>query len=237
VEKKKVLTILKKVVFSLLKGIVGFALFVGLYMCASYISKYITTNNDYVVPENGIEIFVVSNGVHADICLPLKEIDSVWTDYFQPSDFKTLTRKPTHIAFGWGDKGFFLDTPTWSDLTFWTAFKALFIPSNTALHVSYKEEKPRLSETTKSFYVSTESLKKIEQYILSYIEFKNNRPNLIDCCRYPDMHDNFYDGKGSYHLFRTCNVWTNEVIQEAGVKTSVWTPFDTGILHQFEKEE
>lgn len=230
--KKVVLKISK----SVLKFLLGFAVFVGLYLFASFLCKHISTNDDYVTPENGTEIFVVSNGVHADICLPLEGDKEFWSKYFKVEDFKTLTKIPTHISFGWGDKGFFLDTPEWSDLTFWNAFKALFIPSNTALHVSYVESEPQLSETTKSFFVDDKGFERIKKYITSYIQLKDGKSNLIDCCRYPDMHDNFYDGKGSYHMFRTCNVWTNEVIQEAGVKTSVWTPFDTGILEQFEKE-
>lgn len=219
-----------------LKFLLGFVVFVGLYLLTSFICKYITVNNDYAANEADIEVFVISNGVHADICLPLGEDKEFWTSYFDLNDFKTLQKQPTHISFGWGDKGFFLDTPEWSDLKFSTAFKALFIPSNTALHVSYVEETPQLSETTKSFKVTKQQLAIMKQYITSYIKLESGKPVLIDCCRYPNVHDNFYDSKGSYHLFRTCNVWTNEVIQEAGVKTSVWTPFDTGILKQFEKE-
>lgn len=225
-----------KVLKLALKSVVGIVAFVGLYLLSAYCCHFITINNDYIIPKNGTEIFVVSNGVHADICLPLDEDADFWSKYFDIEDFKTLNTKPTYISFGWGDKGFFLDTPTWDDLTFWTAFKALFIPSSTALHVSYVENKPVLSETTKSFFVDDAGLKKMKAYIHSYISLQNNSSNLIDCCRYPNVHDNFYDGNGSYHMFRTCNVWTNQVIKEGGIKTSVWTPFDTGILTQFEKE-
>ena len=231
---------MKKWVFKILKYIgvflVGFIVFVGLYMLGSFACKFITTNDDYVKPKQGTEIFVVSNGVHADICLPVSSNQALWSKLFPAEDFSTLSKTPTHIAFGWGDKGFFLDTPEWSDLTFANAFKALFIPSPTVLHISYNVYEPVVSETTKSFLVDNEALKKMEAYILSYIQLKNGKPILIDCCRYPNMHDNFYESTGSYHLFRTCNVWTNQVIQEAGVKTSVWTPFDTGILKQFEEE-
>lgn len=217
-------------------SILSFIAFVLLYLAASYVFEYITVNNEYAVPKEGTEVFVISNGVHADICLPLNSNEKLWASYFDVADFETLKGEPQYISFGWGDKGFFLDTPEWSDLTFSTAFKALFIPSPTAIHVSYLEHQPELSETTKSFRVNNQALKKIEKYILSYVKLKDNRPMLIDCCRYPNMHDNFYESTGNYHLFRTCNVWTNQVIIEAGVKTAAWTPFDTGILNQFEEE-
>lgn len=231
---------MKKVAIKTLKYlglfVLSFVLFVGLYLFSSWACKYIETNDDYAEPADGITLFVVSNGVHADICLPVKSNPQLWTSFFDVEDFATLKDEPKYISFGWGDKGFFLDTPTWADLTISTAFKALFVPSPTAIHVSYRSDMPIISETTKSFKVSAETLKRIEKYIVRYIKLKQGKPILIDCCRYPDMHDNFYESTGSYHLFRTCNVWTNQVIQEGGVKTSVWTPFDTGILEQFDKE-
>ena len=227
---------LKKIVKITLKVIIGIVAFVGCYFLVAYVCKYISTNDDYVVPEQGTEVYVISNGVHADICFPLNGHNTFWNKYFDVKTFTTLKQKPKYISFGWGDKGFFLDTPTWDDLTFGTAFKALFIPSDAAIHVSYLDHDPVLSETTKSFKVGNEGLKKMEKFILATITIKNNSSILIDCCRYPNMHDNFYEANYSYHLFRTCNVWTNEVIQTGGVKTSVWTPFDNGILAQFENE-
>ncbi len=225
----------KKIGKTILKGIFLVVGFVAVYFLAAVSSQYITTNNDYVEPMDGTEIFIVSNGVHADICLPLDMNRRYWIDMFQAKDFTTLTNQPQYISFGWGDKGFFLDTPTWDDLTVGTALKAACLPSNTAMHVSYLEEKPKLSERIKSFRVGEEALERMEAYILSYIKLKNNLPQLIDCCRYPNVHDNFYEANGSYHMFRTCNVWTNQVIKEAGVKTSIWTPFDAAILYQFEE--
>lgn len=50
-------------------------------------------------------------------------------DWSQKIPFSQTKGKSTdfnYIAFGWGDKGFYLDTPTWADLKFSTAFKAAF---------------------------------------------------------------------------------------------------------------
>ncbi len=212
----------------------GFIVFVGLYLLSSVACKYITVNNDYKVPKEGVEVFIVSNGVHADICFPLMKEDNLWNFYFNVESFKTLRNKPEYISFGWGDKGFYLDTPTWADLTAKTALNAALLPSKTAIHVSYLEYKPRLSEKVKSLIVSKSTFKKMQKYIISYVKLQKDKPMLIDCCRYPNAHDNFYEANGSYHLFRTCNVWTNQVLINAGVKTAIWTPFDSGILDQFD---
>jgi uncharacterized protein (TIGR02117 family) len=226
--------LIKKIIKLVLKLVVGFALFIGAYLLASVGCKYITVNHDYEVPQEGVEVFIISNGVHADICLPLIKEDDIWKKYFDVETFETLKSQPKYISFGWGDKGFYLDTPTWADLTVKTAIRAAFLPSATAIHVSYLEYKPKLSDKVKSFTVTKETFKKMQNYIGSYVKLKTNKVQLIDCCRYPNVHDNFYEANGSYHLFRTCNVWTNEVLIDAGIKTSIWTPFDSGILDQFE---
>jgi uncharacterized protein (TIGR02117 family) len=225
---------LKRVLRICFKVTLVFVLIIVTYLLASFSCKYITVNNDYVVPQTGIEVFIVSNGVHADICLPIIKDDNIWEAYFTTESFSTLHENPEYISFGWGDKGFYLDTPTWADLTLKTAVKAAFLPSKTAIHVTYVEQKPILSENVKSFIVTKETFRKIQNYIKAYVSLKVDRSQIIDCCRYPNVHDNFYEAEGSYHMFRTCNVWTNQVLIESGIKTSIWTPFDSGILHQFE---
>ena len=42
--------------------------------------------------------------------------------------------------------------------------------------------------------------------------------------------DNFYEANHSYHLLKTCNTWTNQVLAIAGVKTSSLALFENGIL-------
>jgi len=43
--------------------------------------------------------------------------------------------------------------------------------------------------------------------------------------------DTFYEAKGSYSCFRTCNNWANQALKAAKVKTALWSPFDKGVLY------
>ena len=54
-------------------------------------------------------------------------------------------------------------------------------------------------------------------------------PQLIKGKGYSD-YDNFYEANYNYHLFKTCNTWTNESLKVAGVKTSSLALFESGIL-------
>jgi len=47
-------------------------------------------------------------------------------------------------------------------------------------------------------------------------------------------YDNFYEAHGKYHMFWTCNNWTNTRLKEIGIKNSLWTPMDWGVFYYLE---
>ena len=46
-----------------------------------------------------------------------------------------------------------------------------------------------------------------------------------------NSYDSFFEAKGSFSFYRTCNIWVNKALKVIGVKTSIWSPFDFGVLH------
>jgi hypothetical protein len=45
--------------------------------------------------------------------------------------------------------------------------------------------------------------------------------------------DAFYEAKGAYDLFNTCNTWANGALKACDQKACWWTPTDKGIFHQY----
>jgi uncharacterized protein (TIGR02117 family) len=153
-----------------------------------------------------------------------------WTQFIDPVDYKGIQAMPKYICIGWGDKGFYLDTPTWADLKFSTAVNAAFLPSETAMHITYREDAPLPSDKVKLCSMSEEKYMILIQFIFSSFEMKDGfNPQLIKGKGYSDF-DNFYEANYNYHLFKTCNTWTNESLKVAGVKTSSLALFESGIL-------
>ena len=97
----------------------------------------IPVNNDFVPAENGVTIYVISNAVHADIIVPCENEVFNWNEPFGTTDFVGDVTGESHVAIGWGDRGFFLETQTWDDFKLSTAVNALLVPSECCLHVSY----------------------------------------------------------------------------------------------------
>lgn len=185
------------------------------------------------IESNGeITVFVQSNGVHTEVCFPSQTDCCDWNEFISKEDF------PKNDAFdfitiGWGDKGFFLDTPTWAELKTSTALNAVFLPSSTAMHVAYSSQ-PRESENCIAVKISKSNYLKMIAFVQSTFEQKNSKLGLIKGKGY-SKNDNFYEATGSYHLFRTCNSWTNNVLRVGNIHTSLYAFFPDGIMEGLKK--
>ncbi len=172
-------------------------------------------------------IYVSSNGMHIDLVLPKDLLPASFVSYLSPNN------KTKYYAIGWGDKGFYLDTPTWAELKASTAMKAMLIKSPTAMHVTqYRAKQPHWVPIA----VCAEQITILNQHITSTFEkdTKGNPVEIIGAGYTPD--DRFYEAHGNYTGIKTCNIWVNQGLKKASIKTSRWSPFVFGILHHAEKQ-
>ena len=141
---------------------------------------------------------------------------------------------------GWGDKGFFLETPTWSDLKVSTAFNALFYLGSATMHTTfYKESELQENASCKKISISKENYQKLVNFIENSLKTSENGDyQLILKGETPHSYgddDIFFEAKGAYSLFYTCNTWTNNALKAANMKACLWTLFDKPILAKYEK--
>ena len=215
-----------------LRGVLAFVAFLLLYLGAAFLLGHLTANSDRESPTSGTEIYLITNGVHLDVCLPVDAMDPGLADQLMPEN-----TTGGYLSFGWGDKGFYLDTPTWADLKASTALKSLFWPTPTAMHVTWYPSTPTPGEKVRIALITPEERQAINHFLRNGFDLDEaGRVQAINCCDYPGVTDAFYEGRGVYHLFRTCNTWTNQCLKESGLKTAVWTPFDSGTLNHFPQD-
>ena len=67
-------------------------------------------NRSFQPAESGVTIYVISNEVHADVIVPRHNELHDWTSEFQDAQFAGDISGQSHIAFGWGDRGFYLQS-------------------------------------------------------------------------------------------------------------------------------
>ncbi|MBY0486285.1 MAG: TIGR02117 family protein [Flavobacteriaceae bacterium] len=223
---KKCFKIIKKLFFAIL-------IFLITYSASAFLLSKITINSDAENQSKDVSIYIKTNGVHTDIIVPVKNEIKNWSSQIKFENTKSKDTTATYLAFGWGDKGFYLDTPEWSDLKASTAFNAAFGLSDSAMHTTFykaiKENKNCIKIT-----ISKENYKKLVANIEDTFQFDSSQnPLFIEATTYGND-DSFYEAKGNYSLFHTCNSWANETLKSSNQKAAFWTVIDSGIFCHYQ---
>jgi len=181
----------------------------------------------YLKTEGELYFYVKSNGVHTDLCLPFNSPVYNWGEFISLNDYPK--ENYSFVSFGWGDKGFYLDTPEWSDLKFSTAFNAIFLNSETTMHVTCHSFEPAESDRCIKVYVDRPAYQNLVDYVKSSFQLEEGNVKRINHSGYSSV-DQFYEGVGKYNLFRTCNLWTNKALKVGGVRTGIYALSAEGIM-------
>jgi uncharacterized protein (TIGR02117 family) len=211
---------LRRVAFALL----GFMALVGLYVATACALMFWPANaksqQGKAAPE--VQAWVLSNGVHTDYVFPIRSAAVDWLQVFPLQDFRAPPPDAEFIAIGWGDREFYLNTPTWADLTASRAFGALSGGNRALMHVSYLR-RGQLGHGAYALPLSQAQYAQLVGYVRTALP--QGRATPIAGAHY-DNQDAFYEANGGYNLFETCNTWTGRGLRQAGVAVSRWTPFD-----------
>jgi uncharacterized protein (TIGR02117 family) len=211
-----------------------FILLILLYLgCAWVLSRLAVSAEPDPNPE--VTIFLESNGVHLDLVLPVRTDEEDWSRGIRYSDTRSGDSSLDWLAIGWGDRDFYLNTPTWAELKFSTAFKAIFGLSPSAIHTTYSRE-PAAGDKCIKLVISRRQYGRLVDFIRnSFVVDSLGNPTLVRTTVRYDEHDAFYEAKGTYNAFHTCNTWVNNALKAAGQRACWWTPFDGGILYQYRR--
>ena len=222
-----------KIIKKLLKYTAIFVLSLMTYLLIVTLLSFVSVNEDFAENQKEIPIYILTNGVHTDVVLPLKSEHYDWTNQLKPEHTKAKDSTYQYAALGWGDKGFYMETPTWADLKTSTALKAASGLSSTAMHVTfYKDLKE--SKSCKKLQISFDNYKKLILFINESFQTKSGEFLKIETDAVYGKHDVFYEANGSYSLFYTCNSWANQALKAANQKAALWTISDSGIFRHYE---
>ncbi|MFC0513983.1 TIGR02117 family protein [Mucilaginibacter angelicae] len=222
----------KKIAKVILRLVLGFVAFILLYLLSAFLFSIWTVKRE-AGTSNDIAIYILTNGDHTDIVVPAKNAITDWSKEISYQNTAGRDTTGQYLAIGWGDKGFYLNTPTWADLKFSTAFKAAFALSTSAIHATYYQSMPESSDC-KKIMISNDQYKRLVAFVDS--SFKRDAAgkviNIKTNANYGKT-DAFYEAKRKYNLFYTCNTWANNALKASGQTACVWTPFDRGIFYHY----
>ncbi len=208
-------------IIRIIKWILAFFLIPIVYLLISLILTYIPIDYEDANNEKDKLIYISTNGVHLDIIIPKNLLDSnVLIDL-------KYSQNDQYLAFGWGDKNFYLNTPTWADLTFNNAFQAVFLKGPTLVHLTrYTENQIDWVEIK----VNQKQLHKLNKYIFNSFYFDSKNQKVLLNNKGYFYNDDFYEAIGNFTCFKTCNSWVNSGLKKSEIKSCLWTPFDFGLI-------
>ena len=149
-----------------------------------------------------VTLFVVPQGGHTGVAVRRADIPETLLP--EKRDFP----EADYLEFGWGDREFYMAASPGP----WLSFTAAFLPTESVVHVA------GVRGELATFFAGAEIL-----------EVRVSRPALEGLLRY--VHDaferadgaaeplgrGFYAGRDTFHLGRTCNVWTASALRAAGL--------------------
>lgn len=194
-----------------------------IYVIIALILTYIPTGTAVTPGQDTHTVYVVTNGLHVDLVFPREHLQSVLD--------KGVIHTPStrFVGTGWGDAEFFLQTRTWADFKTGVAAKALLWPTPSLMHVAHYDHRLKdwheITCTSKQLAILTEGVARQFSYL-------DNRVQMLAEPGYQD-NDQFYRAEDRYTCFYTCNTWINDLLKQADLPASAWTPFDFGVMHHY----
>ena len=203
--------------------VVALALALLVYLAAGLVGGAVPANAEWRPPARGVAIWAEDNGVHTDLVLPKVAAGVNWRGLFPAADLRDPRYEAFgYVAIGWGDRDFFLGTPTWADLRPGTVLRAAIGSSTTLLHV---EHVPRPIEAidVRRLVLRPTEYRRLAAFIRARLAARRRWPGYAG-------NDVFYDARGKYSGLATCNAWTGAALRYAGVRIGRWTPFPATVL-------
>lgn len=186
-----------------------------LYLLAALLLGAIPANPGWVEAKQGVTIYLRTNGVHTWIMVPSVTPEMDWRPLTPASDLRDPARGGDHVAIGYGNRTFYLETPTWGDLTMKNAFLAAFGSGRSLMHADH-DLAPRPNEYQRPLVLSHTEYARLVAFMAESFQRDGQGRTIPLLGRGYAANDMFYEAEGPYNAFLTCNEWTGRALRRAG---------------------
>jgi uncharacterized protein (TIGR02117 family) len=199
----------------------------GIYMMAAIIGSTWQRPGAFISSSNSNAIYLHDNGIHVSIIIERKQHLLDLDQGFPASDLPGNQPPAKFLMFGWGDQDFYLNTPTWGDLSPRHALNAFAGSGKALVHIDHLDALPTGS---KQINVEIEDLNTIITAIDETIDRPDGQTNPHPIKGYGSK-DIFYPAKKyNYSALYTCNNWVSDILAKGHVRTGRWTPLPFGVM-------
>ncbi len=209
-----------------------------LYAGAALDLSAVPVNRQPLAHGGGVPMYLRSDGGHLDLLVPARSRLQDWTQVFPVPGNEGTEAGPAWVAIGWGEKGFYLQPAAASGFPDpVTTLRAATGLSGAVLRVDYRVA-PVVHDTCRFLYASAPQYERLCRYVMAaVVRSPDGRAQPIETS-FPEQHREwFYEAKGTYSIFNTCNTWVNSGLRYAGMRACIWTPLARAVLDKYPLEK
>ena len=196
------------------------------YALAVLVGSWTAVNPGWHAPARGVTVWVEDNGVHTSIVLPKSAAGVDWAATFPARDLgDPAYARWGHVAVSWGERGFFVGTPTWWDVRPAALVRAAWGSEATVLHVEHVAP-PVAGDDVKAVVLRPAEYRRLAAYVHASL----GQGAVVKGYGGDDA---FYPARGRYDAVHTCNDWTGRAFAFAGVRMGRWTPTSGAVMRWF----
>lgn len=168
-------------------------------------------------------IYVLSNGYHTDIALPVAGGRPPDGLPIRASDLPRGLVGVEFVAIGWGSEEAYTSLVAITDLSFATVVRALSF-DRSVVHVLPLYGVP-YGEGVYPVRLDDSQYRRLVSFVAQTLETGENGDARLITGVTQGFGDVFYRGGPRFSAFYGCNAWTGEALRTAGISVGFWTPF------------
>jgi uncharacterized protein (TIGR02117 family) len=236
---KSALVVLPYFIFAIRWLLMVFVFGLVCYSVFALVSAVIPiSEEDVVFPKDSAfyEVYLLKSGPHTDFLVPVKNDIHDWSADFPFANNANPDTTLSWLAIGWGDKNFYMNTPTWADLTLRTAVAAATGLGTAGIHASYYFSVPNDRPIIRLQLTQNQYMRLCAYVSRSLVADENGKRIMLQplLAGVNFEFDRYYDAHGRYSMIHTCNTWINNGLKASGQRACLWTGFAEGIFYQYD---
>ena len=179
-------------------------------------------------------VYILSNGFHSDIVLPVTGASAHADLPIERSDFESGLEGASYLIVGWGSQTAYTSLLALSDLTPEVIVNALLL-DRSVMHVQPWSGSITVGEGVFPLELGEDQYRRLVDFVAATFSGDDNGSALLLEGITQGYGDVFYRARPRFSMFYGCNAWTGEALRTAGVSFGVWTPFAQSIEWNMER--
>ena len=180
-----------------------------------------------------VTVYVVGDYFHTNLIVPVKSAEFDWSQHLELTSLRRPNSKMEYLQFGWGDRIFYAETPSWDQINLLSAARSLLYWQNaSAVFVKAHSTLPQpANEEVKCVRLSRADYLALTQFLQASFQ-QDAQGKHLSIRQDQDGQGGFFAATGHYSALKTCNSWTADGLRAANVNTPVWGGLAPAVMRQ-----